>query len=531
MTKAIISNRFHIGPLIGGGAIGSVYAGTDTLTGEKVAIKMLRKELTSTMPELVERFHREGEALRRLNHPNIVKMLAADEEQGRHYLIMEYVGGGSLAELLMRQPKLPVEQVISIALELADALSRAHHLDILHRDIKPANILLAEDGTPRLTDFGLARLGDYPALTEGGSLLGTFHYLSPEACRNQKLDARTDIWSFGIVLFEMLTGQLPFTGDTPFEIMWSINNQPLPDPAWYCENLPAALGELLRRMLMKDCAARISSARLVGAELEIIRKGTMPVIESKREQSEQGIAEMKSTPQTPLSKRNKIRVLIVDDHAVVRQGLRSFINMQEDMEVVAEGSHGVEAVELANQLQPDVVLLDLVMPNMDGVEATRQIVACSPGSHVLILTSFGEDDKVFPAIQAGAQGYLLKDIHPNDLVQAVREASQGKAQLHPEIAKKLMSAVAGGPKTGLTPSPQAASTRHGEPLMENLTERELEVLGWIASGLNNREIAEKMVISEKTVKTHVSNLLGKLGVEDRTQAAIWAVKHGLGSDD
>jgi len=216
----------------------------------------------------------------------------------------------------------------------------------------------------------------------------------------------------------------------------------------------------------------------------------------------------------------KIRVLIVDDHAVVRQGLRNFLDLQDDMQIVGEGTNGLEAVALAGQLQPDVILLDLVMPEMDGVAATEQILEHSPEARVLILTSFGEDDKVFPAIRAGALGYLLKDIHPNDLVEAVRQASQGRPQLHPDIARKLMTAVAVEGKPG-----QAAARPPGA---SDLTERELEVLRLIALGLSNHEIAERLIISEKTVKTHVSNLLGKLGLEDRTQAAIWALKHGLG---
>ena len=221
----------------------------------------------------------------------------------------------------------------------------------------------------------------------------------------------------------------------------------------------------------------------------------------------------------------KIRVLIVDDHAVVRQGLRMFIEMQKDMEVVGEGTNGIEAVELATRLKPDVILLDLIMPRMDGVEATRKILESTPHSRVLILTSFGEDDKVFPAIRAGAQGYLLKDIQPSDLVKAVRETFQGKTQLHPDIAHRLMTAVSG--------SAPPQDEKQDSPLeeLQILTEREREVLDWIAHGLSNREIAEKMVISEKTVKTHVSNLLDKLDLEDRTRAAIWALKHGLGSKD
>jgi len=227
----------------------------------------------------------------------------------------------------------------------------------------------------------------------------------------------------------------------------------------------------------------------------------------------------------PTTNNKKIGVLLVDDHTVVRQGLRMFIEMQKDMEVIGEGSNGIEAVELAFRLDPDVILLDLLMPQMDGVEATRKILQNNPHSRVLILTSFGEDDKIFPAIRAGAHGYLLKDIQPRDLVQAIRESFQGKPQLHPDVARRLMMAVSGDAPIKESKLPSLPTELQG------LTEREREVLEQIARGLTNHEIAEKMVISEKTVKTHVSNLLDKLGLEDRTRAAIWALKHGLGSKD
>lgn len=219
----------------------------------------------------------------------------------------------------------------------------------------------------------------------------------------------------------------------------------------------------------------------------------------------------------------KIRVLIVDDHAVVRQGLRTFLELQDappalPIEIVGEAANGAQAVELAHRLQPDVVLLDLVMPELDGIAATPQIIAASPRARVLILTSFGEEDKVFPAIRAGAHGYLLKDIPPNDLVHAVRAAYAGKVQLHPDIARKLMSVIAGQEE------PLWGTRLTG---VEELSEREREVLRLVARGLTNHEIAERLVISEKTVKTHVSSILGKLGLADRTQAAIWALKHGF----
>jgi DNA-binding NarL/FixJ family response regulator len=440
--NALIKGRYQLGNLVGGGGMGNVYSGTDTLTGETVAIKQLRVEVMGDMPQMVERFYREGEALRRLNHPNIVKVLATADEGNQHYIVMEYVGGGSLADLLKHQPKLPVERVVSIGLELSDALSRAHHLHILHRDIKPANILLAEDGTPRLTDFGLARIDQMPGLTDSNSVLGTLYYLSPEAIENRKLNERSDIWSFGVVLYEMLTGSLPFSGETPFEIAWAIKNQPLPILENLRSGLSPALVNLVRRMLRKDNPARVDSVRQVGVELESIQKELAVTEQEKISPANAEAGAVNAAPAAPA----RIRVVIADDHAVVRQGLRMFINLQDDMEVVGEGTNGSEAIQLASQLNPDIILLDLVMPNVDGVEATVKIKAICPAARIIILTSFGEDDKVFPAIRAGAQGYLLKDIRPDQLVQAVREAYQGKTQLHPDIAQRLMSIVAGGQK-------------------------------------------------------------------------------------
>jgi NarL family two-component system response regulator LiaR len=211
----------------------------------------------------------------------------------------------------------------------------------------------------------------------------------------------------------------------------------------------------------------------------------------------------------------KIKVLIVDDHQVVRQGLRTFLELHEDVVVVGEAGDGATAVEMARQLEPDVVLMDLVMPRLDGVAATREIKSKGIPAHVIALTSFTEDDKVMPAIQAGASSYLLKDVSPDDLVEAIRAVHRGEARLHPDIARKLMEQVA-------HPAGPASA-----PPVEHLTEREREVIRLVAQGRSNAEIAQALIISDKTVKTHISNILSKLKLQDRTQLAIYAIKHGL----
>ncbi len=217
----------------------------------------------------------------------------------------------------------------------------------------------------------------------------------------------------------------------------------------------------------------------------------------------------------------KIRVLIVDDHQVVRQGLSTFLGLRPEVVVGGEAADGRTAVEMAGRLEPDVVLMDLVMPELDGIAATRQIRALHPQTHVIALTSFTEDDKVIPAIQAGAASYLLKDVTPDVLVEAILAVHRGEARLHPDIARKLMERVAQGP----------AGPRQAATPPEGLTTRELEVIRLVARGRSNHEIAQTLVISEKTVKTHVSSILSKLNLEDRTQLAIHAIKSGLVGED
>jgi NarL family two-component system response regulator LiaR len=212
-----------------------------------------------------------------------------------------------------------------------------------------------------------------------------------------------------------------------------------------------------------------------------------------------------------------IRVLIADDHVVVRKGIRALLATEPGIAVVGEATDGAEAVRAAAELSPDVILMDIVMPAVDGIEAVRRIMAAQPRSRILVLTSFATDDQIFPALKAGALGYLLKDTGPEDLVQAIRQVHRGESSLHPTIARKVLQELSRPPQRPPTPDP--------------LTAREVEVLRLVVQGRSNQEIARALVVSEATVRTHVSSILSKLHLASRTQAALYALREGLASLD
>lgn len=211
---------------------------------------------------------------------------------------------------------------------------------------------------------------------------------------------------------------------------------------------------------------------------------------------------------------DKISLLITDDHALVRQGIRAFLDLQPDLTVIGEADSGESAVRMAAELAPDVALMDLVMPGIGGVEATRQVKQASPHTQIIVLTSYHEDEFIFPALRAGALSYVLKDVGPDELADTVRRAARGESVLHPRVAARVVQELRG-------------ARRDAPNLFTDLSDRELEVLRLIADGLSNAEIAAKLIISEKTVKGHVSNILGKLHMLDRTQAAVYAWQQGL----
>ena len=415
-----IGQRYQRQEQIGHGAMGIVYAGRDEQMGTAVAIKELKPELIGGNSELVARFRREGEALRQLNHPNIVKMWDAVEENGRFYLILEYIEGGNLQEMLTRQGALPIGRALTLALDLADALTRAHRLGIIHRDLKPANVLIAADGTPRLTDFGVARLGWDSDLTQTGAIVGTVAYLCPEACLGHSLDERADIWSFGVLLYEMLTGKRPFQGEHPVATLHAILHDPIPDLLAVLPEAGEALNDLLYRMLVKERNGRIPSIRLVAAELEQILQSHQQGTPTPTGQNTPTAPRI--SPHTPLSQ------IAPTPHAVphnLPQQTTPFVGRQAEL---AELSRlmGETAVRLITILAPGGMGKSRLSLEY-GLAQAKDPTAAWGGIYLVSLAPLANPEAIVTAV-AEAIGFQF--IGPHDL--------QGQLLTHLQPKKLLL---------------------------------------------------------------------------------------------
>jgi serine/threonine protein kinase len=295
-----LNNRYQINARLGKGAMGIVYRATDTANGQDVALKIISGEL-AVDPAMLERFKREGEALRHLKHRNIVGFSDAFQHDEQSIIVMEYVDGGSLFDLIKKGP-LPIEHAVQIALDVCDALISSHRLKIIHRDIKPENILIDNEGTPKLADFGVARLSEGTRMTRSGVQVGTPYYMSPEAWEGKPLDAQADIWSLGVVLFEMLSGQVPFGGDTPVAVMTKVSTTPPPDLKKLRADVPYGLVRIISKMLARDKRRRYETMREVAVDLEREQKALAPHAKNPRvhiyEQMAARIATVKQSSNT-----------------------------------------------------------------------------------------------------------------------------------------------------------------------------------------------------------------------------------------
>jgi serine/threonine-protein kinase len=392
MIGELLNNRYTITARLGKGAMGTVYRATDTQSRREVAIKVISAEL-AVDAEALERFKREGEALSKLKHPNIVGFVDAFQNEEHYVIVMEYVSGGSLYELIKTGP-LPIERACQIALDLCDALIRAHRLNIVHRDLKPENILIDEDGTPKLADFGVARLSEGTRMTRSGTQVGTPYYMSPEAWEGKTLDAQADIWSLGVVLFEMLAGQVPFGGDTGPAVMQKVFTTRAPDLRKLRAEAPPGLVKVIRHMLTREKKMRYQIMREVAVDLERVQK-TIPPISAKAILTDP--AARKSLPKTP----RPLRMAGFTGIAVLLFGIGvwavpKIIPLMQTLKASTTSSTLIETPTPAFQLVPTVVsdkdgMILLYVPAGEFMMGGNDGHADEKPQHTVYLDSFWID--------------------------------------------------------------------------------------------------------------------------------------------
>jgi len=417
--------HYRILSKLGEGGMGAVFLAHDERLGREVALKVLTPEFAHD-PERLGRFLQEARLASALSHPNVAYILEIGETDGSWFLAMEYVEGQPLSHRIAEGP-LPLEEILRIGIQVADALEFAHAKDIVHRDIKPANVMLTPRGHVKILDFGLAKRGngnassaDTQMLTTTGVVMGTVQYMSPEQALGREVDHRTDIFSLGVVLYEMATGRLPFSGPNATETMARILHEQPEAIARFNYDIPEELERATRKCLEKDRDRRYQSARELIVDLRNLERDS---------------AGQPAAVQAPANPGAGLRVMIVDDEELARQVLREYLETIPGVEIAAECSNGFEAVKAISEHSPDLVFLDVQMPKLDGFEVLELI-----GKQVAVIFTTAFDQYAIRAFDAQAVDYLLKPFSQDRLEKAIERVRQRLGRTVPKPAELAAAA-------------------------------------------------------------------------------------------
>lgn len=460
--------NYEIVARLGTGGMAEVYKAYHPDLNRHVAIKIMHRNLIQDSNFLV-RFRREARNAAALRHPHIVQVYDFDVQDDLTYMVMEYVDGRTLQELIAEtrscNQRIQLEESLRIICEVGEALVFAHRQGIIHRDVKPSNVLLDEHDHAFLADFGLAKLASGAQHTAPGTLLGTPDYMAPEQCLGEAGDGRTDLYALGVILFELATGRLPFIAETQVGLITQHINDAPPLPRSLNPDTPSRLERVILKALAKDPVGRYDTVEQMLHDIgEVGRTVSMPAAkpdpEPLRTPAHRGGPSDLAAGDTPMP----IRVVLVDDQALFREGLRTLLSVWPDIEIVGEASNGEEAIQTAAELCPDVILMDLRMPVLDGVAATRRITAAYTNTRVIVLTTFDDDEHIFDGLRAGAVGYLLKDVPSEKLVEAIRATVRGESFSQPPHFLAGLAATDGGDSSHLRFN-RAALTNSGVQIM------------------------------------------------------------------
>ena len=496
MIGKTLLNRYQITEHLGDGSTATVFKALDTRLGRQVALKILLPHVRSSTRS---RFFQEARAAAQLNHPNIMAIHDMVEDYEQPFLVVEYVDGAPLAKYIPSSP----ETVVELGYQIAMALAYAHQRQIIHRDIKPANIQVTSQQQIKIMDLGLALPPEAARVTAEGMIIGTPAYLSPEQAQGQKLDHRTDIYSLGVVLYEMITGQLPFDADDISALLLQQVKQPAPPPRLLIPSLPVALEMVILKALEKHPSRRFQSCQTLADALRDSLSAPIPPDAPTSLKRPEGM------PTTPMKPAPAIRLVLADDHSVLRKALVAELDHRPEFVVIGEAGDGTAALEQTLALQPDVLVLDLNMPGKGGLEVLPLIRAQAPNVKVLVLTGREESGYIVRALRAGANGYILKSSDEDELVDAILNVQKGHLVLGHGVTEKVV--------TGLL---------RDKEVDNEIGAMERQVLLYVARGYDNNSIAQRLNLAMPLIIETLASAMNKLGAKDRNEAALLALRDG-----